>query len=206
MAVKIFNLPTTFGDNDSNVSASSLLAKIRAEADLLASIRHPHILSFLGVCSEPPCVITEWCSRGSLFDVLRLAKVDPGTAAQLTWACRLEMASDAAAGMLHLHQRSPPIVHRDMKSLNLLVNSNWEVKVADLGLSRLAEEATMSSKLESIGKMNPRWVAPEIVQGQSPIPASDVYSFGLVLLELITWELPWEQYANPLLVSNAMIY
>ncbi len=76
--------------------------------------RHPHVVNFLGICHEPPCIVTEFCARGSLCDLLAAARSDPEVAAQLSWRRRLTMAADAAVGMLYLHSRSSPapIIHR----------------------------------------------------------------------------------------------
>ena len=116
---------------------------------------------------------------------------DAAVAAELTWQRRLAMVADAAAGMLHLHTRTPPILHRDLKSPNLLVAGDWTVKVADMGLSKLMDEATRGSSGTTGGASNPRWLAPEVLSGESPTAASDVFSFGVVLWELLTWKLPW---------------
>ena len=99
---------------------------LRAEVGLLATLRHPNTVAFVGVCSAPPAIITELCGRGSLTDVLSAAKCYP---ASLPWPMRLRMTIDAAAGLHHLHSQSPPILHRDLKSPNLLVAQDWTVKV-----------------------------------------------------------------------------
>jgi hypothetical protein len=78
-----------------------------------------------------PPRLAEYCSRGSLLDVLRAGHVSPQAAQQLTWMRRLSMALDAAKGMLCLHAHSPPILHRDLKSPNLLVDAAWRVKVRE---------------------------------------------------------------------------
>jgi serine/threonine protein kinase len=83
----------------------------------------------MGFCLDPPCIASEYCARGSLLDVLRAAAADPGAAAALTWRRTLDMALGGATGMLHLHTRSPQVIHRDLKSPNLLVDDNWRVKV-----------------------------------------------------------------------------
>jgi hypothetical protein len=166
--------------------------KLLEEASLLASLRHPHVVAFMGFCLAPPAVATEHCARGSLYDLLRAAAADAGgaEARELTWARRAALAGDAAAGMLHLHTRRPAIVHRDLKSPNLLVTADWQCKVADVGLSKIVEDAAASAH-STVTNINPRWLAPEVFLGARASPATDVYAFGLILWELLTWELPW---------------
>ena len=65
-----------------------------------------------GLCRDPPCILSEFCARGSLYDVLAAGRQSAAAAAQLTWHRRLSMLLDAALGMLHLHCRTPPIIHR----------------------------------------------------------------------------------------------
>jgi len=149
----------------------------------------------MGFCARPPAIATEFCARGSVGELLEKGIKDLGSpsAQELTWTRRLRMAQDAAAGMLHLHTRSQPLVHRDLKSFNLLVATDWTVKVADFGLSKLAEDAASRSKASTMMNINPRWMAPELLQGKPATPASDVYAFGLVLWELMTWKTPWHE-------------
>ena len=192
VAVKVF---TPEGGSAAEAAAFTavLLPKIRAEAALLAALRHPNVVAFYGVleggAAEPPCVVTELCARGSLLDVLRGGKAGAAAAAELTWRRRLGLALDAAAGMLHLHEQAPPVLHRDLKSPNLLVTADWRCKVADLGLSKLLDDAAATTTAGGAG--NPRWTAPEVLQGGRASVAADVFAFGIVLWELLTWELPW---------------
>lgn len=75
--------------------------------------RHPNIVSFLAVITQPlPGIVTEYCAHGSLFDLLQAARGDPRLEAQLTWPVRLGLVLDAAMGVLYLHTRSPPIIHK----------------------------------------------------------------------------------------------
>ncbi|GAB4822541.1 hypothetical protein N2152v2_009587 [Parachlorella kessleri] len=120
--------------------SNPLLINLQKECALLATLRHPNVVGFMGVCAVPPCVVTEYCARGSLTDVLRQAKQSP--AAQLDWVKRLNMMLDTAKGMLHLHSHKPPIIHRDLKSPNLLVDSHWHVKVSDFNLSKASQPFT----------------------------------------------------------------
>lgn len=100
------------------------------EAGMMASMRHPNVVMYLGVCLQPPCVVTEYCARGSLNDVFKRARATPALAAQLDWGRRLNMVLDAAKGMMYLHSSEPPVIHRDLKSPNLLVDKHWRLKVA----------------------------------------------------------------------------
>jgi hypothetical protein len=135
VAVKVLVDETTALDRGADAAAlrnlsSPVMAALAQEAGLMASLRHPNIVQFMGMCTLPPCVVTEYCARGSLTDVLKAGRTGkPAAAADLSWRRRLGMALDAATGMLHLHARSPPIIHRDLKSPNLLVDVHWRVKV-----------------------------------------------------------------------------
>ena len=91
------------------------------------------------------------------------------------------------------HAHKPSIIHRDLKSPNLLVDKHWRVKVSDFNLSRIMESTSVMS---SIASMNPRWLAPELLGGEPASAASDVYAFGCILWEVATWDIPWAT-SNP---------
>ncbi|KAL4433230.1 hypothetical protein ABPG77_003278 [Micractinium sp. CCAP 211/92] len=164
--------------------------RLQKEAGVMSGLRHPHLVTFLGLCTMPPCILTEYCTRGSLLTVLRRASRDRIQAAELTWKLRLRMALDAGLAMLYLHTRTPSIIHRDIKSPNLLVDEAWRVKVSDFNLSKILLEHD-AVKSASLGASNPIWLAPEVLRGEKATAASDVFSFALVLFELLTWQLPW---------------
>ena len=186
-------MSTSMVTGSSALSQASQVSLVK-EVSIMAALRHPNVVQLVGWCSLPPSIALEFCPRGSLYSVLKRAATDQGgpTAAALTWQRRWRMAADAAAGMLHLHTRPPPVLHRDLKSGNLLVAADWTVKISDMGLSKLAEEATGAAATAGM-VTNPRWLAPEVLLGQRPSKASDVFSFGVVLWELLTWQLPWAE-------------
>ena len=173
------------------------LKTLEREVGLMVGMRHPNVILFLGVCPDPPCVVTEYCARGSLYDVLVEAKERPtgGLARALSWYRRVGMMLDAAKGMLYLHSHKPTIIHRDLKSPNLLVDGNWNVKVTDFNLSRLAD-VTQPGVASSVVANNPRWHAPEIIRDALFTKPGDVYAFGLIMWEMITWELPYDSMSS----------
>ncbi|KAK9820960.1 hypothetical protein WJX81_007609 [Elliptochloris bilobata] len=192
-----------------------LLEGLRREAGLMAALRHPNVVLFLGACPDPPCMVTAFCARGSLLDVLARARTSPAAAADLGWGRRLALALEAAKGMLYLHSRSPPVLHRDLKSANLLVDKDWHARLADFNLSRVMDSALggpaseagrrATSAAASISATNPRWLAPEVLAGRSYDCSCDVYSFGIILWELLTWRVPWEEYEGPWQVVIAVV-
>ncbi|KAL4436097.1 hypothetical protein ABPG77_005545 [Micractinium sp. CCAP 211/92] len=174
------------------------LERLMAEAAVMANLRHPNIVTFMGVCTFPACIVSEYCAKGSLTDVLRRAKRSP---VDMPWTRRLTMAMGAARGMLVLHAATPPILHRDLKSPNILVDENWTAKISDFNLSKIM---ALDSKTSSLAAMNPRWLAPEIMAGEGASQASDMFSFGVILWELLTWQLPWGT-AKPWKIINLVL-
>ncbi|KAJ0244389.1 hypothetical protein HA466_0190290 [Hirschfeldia incana] len=165
--------------------SEDVIQSFRQEVLLMKRLRHPNVLLFMGAVTSPPrlCIVSEFLPRGSLFRLLQRS------ASKLDWRRRIHMALDIARGMNYLHHCSPPIVHRDLKSSNLLVDRNWTVKVADFGLSRIKHETYLTTKS---GKGTPQWMAPEVLRNESADEKSDIYSFGVVLWELATEKIPWE--------------
>ncbi|KAL4421962.1 hypothetical protein ABPG77_007904, partial [Micractinium sp. CCAP 211/92] len=180
--------------------SNPILQNLQKECALMASLRHPNVVQFMGVSAMPPAMISEYCGRGSLNDVLKACSNSRSRTAQMTWLRRLNMALDATKGMLYLHRRG--IIHRDLKSPNLLVESTWRVKVADFNLSKIVEDT--SSGRSTIANMNPRWLAPEILNGEPATTASDVFSWGVVMWELLTFQCPWPHTSPWALVGKLM--
>ncbi|KAI3901379.1 hypothetical protein MKW92_024694 [Papaver armeniacum] len=161
----------------------------RQEVLLMKRLRHPNVVLFMGAVTSPRqlCIITEFLPRGSLFQVLRRH-----TTTTLDWRRRVLMALDIARGMNYLHCYNPPIIHRDLKTSNLLVDKNWSVKVGDFGLSRFKHQTFLTST----GNGTPQWMAPEVIRNEPADEKSDVYSFGVVLWELATLKVPWNDLTS----------
>nr|XP_043631628.1 serine/threonine-protein kinase CTR1-like [Erigeron canadensis] len=168
------------------------------EVAIMRRLRHPNIVLFMGAVTQPPnlSIVTEYLSRGSLYRLLH----KPGAKEALDERRRLSMAYDVAKGMNYLHRRNPPIVHRDLKSPNLLVDRKYTVKVCDFGLSRLKANTFLSSKTAA---GTPEWMAPEVLRDEPSNEKSDVYSFGVILWELATLQQPWGNL-NPAQVVAAV--
>lgn len=153
------------------------------EASLMRDLRHPNVVQFIGAALEEPdiCIVTEYMSQGSLYHLLHDPKV------LISWEMVRKIALDAARGMAYLHLRTPAIIHRDLKSHNLLVDSNWKVKVCDFGLSRIAVD--LHKTMTACG--TPCWTAPEILRNARYTTKADVFSYGIVLWELVTRDEPF---------------
>ncbi|KAI3870164.1 hypothetical protein MKW92_045782 [Papaver armeniacum] len=175
--------------------SDDLLPSFKQEVILMKRLWHPNVLLFMGAVTSPQhlCIVTEFLQRGSLFQLLR--RKTP-----LKWKRRVLMALDIARGMNYLHHYKPPIIHRDLKSSNLLVDKNWTVKVGDFGLSRLKHATFLTTE---IGEGTPQWMAPEVIRNEPADEKSDVYSFGVILWELGTLKIPWDDL-NPMQVIAAV--
>ncbi|BAU00522.1 serine/threonine-protein kinase [Vigna angularis] len=178
VAVKVY-----FG----NGYTEETLQDYRKEIDIMKRLRHPNVLLFMGAVysQERLAIVTELLPRGSLFKNLHRNNQT------LDIRRRLRVALDVARGMNYLHHRNPPIVHRDLKSSNLLVDKNWTVKVGDFGLSRLKDATLLNTKS---GRGTPQWMAPEVLRNEPSNEKSDVFSFGVILWELMTQSIPWKNF------------
>ncbi|KAJ9183568.1 hypothetical protein P3X46_007407 [Hevea brasiliensis] len=180
---------------DQDLSGDALV-QFKCEAEIMLRLRHPNVVLFMGAVTRPPhlSILTEFLPRGSLYRFLH--RPNP----QLDEKRRMRMALDVAKGMNYLHTSHPPIVHRDLKSPNLLVDKNWIVKVCDFGMSRMKHHTFLSSK-STAG--TPEWMAPEVLRNELANEKCDVYSFGVILWELATCQIPWKGL-NPMQVVGAV--
>jgi len=161
------------------------LEEFYKEVTIMRSLSHPNVLQFLGACTQKPniAIVMEYMPRGSLFKILH----DHSTKLDMNMIRRMMM--DASRGMNYLHKSNPIIIHRDLKSHNLLVDDNWKVKVCDFGLSKILMSASDFTSMTACG--TPSWTAPEVLRNEQYDEYADVYSFGIVLWECITREDPF---------------
>ncbi|KAL6351332.1 hypothetical protein AAG906_035124 [Vitis piasezkii] len=159
--------------------------EFRVEVDILSRLDHPNLVSLIGYCADGKqrFLVYEYMHNGNLQDHLngiRDTKMD--------WPLRLKVALGAARGLAYLHSSSNvgiPIVHRDFKSTNILLNSNFDAKISDFGLAKLMPEGqdiyVTARVLGTFGYFDPEYTSTGKLTLQS-----DVYAFGVVLLELLT--------------------
>lgn len=158
------------------------IEQVMNEIKLLSSVSHPNLVRLLGCCIEKgeQILVYEYMPNGTLSQHLQRER-----GKGLPWTVRLTIATETAHAIAHLHSAmNPPIYHRDIKSSNILLNYNFNSKVADFGLSRLG--MTDDSHISTAPQGTPGYVDPEYHQNFHLSDKSDVYSFGVVLVEIIT--------------------
>lgn len=163
---------------------------VMAEMDILGKIRHRNILKLYACCVAPTegssYLVLEFMPNGNLHDALR--REVKGGEPELDWIRRHRIALGAAKGIMYLHHDcSPVIVHRDIKSTNILLDEDHEAKIADFGIAKTVQKKELSSFAGTHG-----YIAPELAYSMKMSEKSDVYSFGVVLLELVTGHSPIE--------------
>ncbi|GAV73147.1 Pkinase_Tyr domain-containing protein [Cephalotus follicularis] len=155
-----------------------------AEVTHFSQIRHRHLVTLLGYCQESgfQMLVFEYLPNGSMCNHLYDTGEEPST--KLEFKQRLSIAMGAAKGLCYLHGLNPPLVHKNFKTANVLVDENFIAKVADAGISQLLEkiEEAGPSRTSSVNVFQD----PEVGQPGTFTQLSDIYSFGVFLLELVT--------------------
>ncbi|XP_062186444.1 serine/threonine-protein kinase STY17-like isoform X4 [Phragmites australis] len=170
-----------------------MLREFAQEVYIMKKVRHKNVVQFIGACTRPPilCIVKEFMHRGSIFDFLYNRRGN----FQLQDVLRI--ASDVSKGMNYLHQIN--IIHRDLKTANLLMDDQV-VKVADFGVARVKDQSgVMTAETGTY-----RWMAPEVIEHLPYDHRADVFSFGIVLWELLTGKLPYQDM-TPLQAAVAVV-
>ncbi|XP_037740274.1 mitogen-activated protein kinase kinase kinase 10 [Chelonia mydas] len=176
-------------DPDEDIGATA--ESVRQEARLFCMLHHPNIVALKAVCLQPPnlCLVMEYARGGPLSRALAGRKVPPDVL--VNWAVQI------ARGMNYLHNEAVvPIIHRDLKSINILILEKMEdgelggrtLKITDFGLAR---EWHRTTKMSAAGTY--AWMAPEVIRLSRFSKSSDVWSFGVLLWELLTGEVPYRE-------------
>ncbi|XP_058113492.1 U-box domain-containing protein 35-like isoform X2 [Magnolia sinica] len=165
-------------------------SQFQQEVEVLSRIRHPNMVLLLGACPEYGCLVYEYMANGSLDD--RLFR--RGNTPVIPWQLRFRIAAEIATGLLFLHQTKPePLVHRDLKPGNILLDRNFVSKISDVGLARLvpptvADHVTQYRMTATAGTFC--YIDPEYQQTGMLGIKSDIYSLGIMLLQIITAKPP----------------
>ncbi|OQR81337.1 kinase [Thraustotheca clavata] len=170
------------------------------EIKLISSFNCPYIVRCIGACWEQPsdmkCVL-EYMNGGDLRDYLQKYNAN-----QFPWSAKLDIIVSIIEALMYLH--SLPVIHRDLKSRNILLDTVKGAKLTDFGVSKEDTQATMT-----VGVGTYRWMAPEILQFNHYSTAADIYSFGMLLSEFDTHDIPYanmknEKTGNPLIDTAIM--
>ncbi|XP_039176601.1 mitogen-activated protein kinase kinase kinase 20 isoform X3 [Crotalus tigris] len=169
---------------DKEVAVKKLL-KIEKEAEILSVLSHKNIIQFYGAVIEPPNygIVTEYASAGSLYDYINSNRSEEMDMEHImTWAM------DIAKGMHYLHMEAPiKVIHRDLKSRNVVIAGDGVLKICDFGASRFHSHTTHMSLVGTFP-----WMAPEVIQSLPVSETCDTYSYGVVLWEMLTREVPFK--------------
>ena len=180
------------------------LKQFRGEAAMLARLRHPNVCLFMGACFDKDAphwaLVTEYISQGSLWDALR----DPRGDRAWPLGRRYRVGAGIARGLAYLHAHRPPVLHRDVKSPNVLVDVGDVAKLCDVGLARNAGLGDASRAAMTAGCGTPQWMPPEVLQAEPYDAAADVYALGIVLWEVATRRCPYDDAPDLAGVALAM--
>ena len=167
------------------------IKEYKREVSSLFLLYHPYLVLLMGVIAEPLnlSIVTEFCKGGNLFELLYKR---PNI--YLSWEFKKKILLQIAIGMNYLHTNDPPVLHRDLKSLNILLTNKIEkssdtsdIKISDFGLSRLYQKSCILSG--HLGTCY--WMAPEIIVKKRYSTKVDVYSYGIIIWEVCTRKTPY---------------
>nr|GEY58540.1 probable receptor-like serine/threonine-protein kinase At4g34500 [Tanacetum cinerariifolium] len=168
--------------------------EFKVEVEAIGKVRHKNLVGLIGFCAEGSkrMLVYEYVDNGNLEQWLH-GDVEPANT--LTWDIRMKIAVGTAKGLAYLHEGlEPKVVHRDVKSSNILLDKNWNAKVADFGLAKLLESEKSYVTTRVMGTFG--YVSPDYASTGMLNEGSDVYSFGVLLMEIITGRSPVD-YSRP---------
>ena len=180
-----------------NISETTLNSFVE-EAILFFKLRHRNILTMYGLCNSPKLgIVMKFAPLGSLFSVLHSKD-------ELPWKKRITITRGIAQGLQYLHDNR--IIHRDLKSANVLLTKSFKAKLSDCGLAPIKQDSTtgsVQSAAQAVGTLP--WMAPELFTEHPVYTVKvDVYSLGIVLWEVATRDIPWKTASPGSLVGAVL--
>jgi serine/threonine protein kinase len=166
----------------------------KEEVAVMCDLRHKHIVQLYGVVLSPKyCIVMEFMAKGSLHQVLH--STEP-----LSWRLRYKIGLDISKGLSYLHSRHKPILHRDLKSANVLLDKHYQAKLSDFGLAKIKASASLSRPAGAAGTLP--WMAPELLLDPTTdlTTACDIYSLAMLFWELASRKTPYLSLASPGLI------
>ncbi|KAG9330622.1 hypothetical protein JZ751_023551 [Albula glossodonta] len=200
VAIKCLKLDSPVGERERNC--------LLKEAEVLHKARFNYIIQIFGVCNEPEffCIVTEYMSNGSLDQFLHEKDLYP----QLAWSLRLRVLYEIALGVNFLHNMTPPLLHHDLKTQNILLDAEFHVKIADFGLSKwrqLSISKASGSKPPEMGG-TVIYMPPEEYEPSKTRRADvkhDVYSYAIIMWEVLSRRIPFEEATNPMQIMFGVL-
>ncbi|KAL5558543.1 hypothetical protein UlMin_034754 [Ulmus minor] len=176
-----FSNPTITSHNY-NTSFANCTTPAENEIEILSRVHHPRLVNLIGFCTdskERKLIVVEYMPNGSLYDILHLSSRPPG------WTRRVRFGLQVAKAVQALHSANPPVIHRDIKSSNVLIDQDWNARLGDFGLALRGHVEDVRVKCTppagTLGYLDPGYLAPGDLSAKS-----DVFSFGILLLEIIS--------------------
>ncbi|XP_051826768.1 receptor-interacting serine/threonine-protein kinase 2 isoform X2 [Antechinus flavipes] len=185
----------------------SEISDILREAKILHKARFSYILPILGICYEPEFlgIVTEYMNNGSLNELLHRKNDYP----DIAWALRFRILHEIALGVNYLHNMNPPLLHHDLKTQNILLDNEFHVKIADFGLSKW-RQMSLSQSRNSVSTPEGGtiiYMPPENYDPNQKSRASikhDIYSFAIIMWEVLSRKQPFEEVINPLQIMYSV--
>uniref|UniRef100_A0A8C9UYR6 Receptor-interacting serine/threonine-protein kinase 2 n=1 Tax=Scleropages formosus TaxID=113540 RepID=A0A8C9UYR6_SCLFO len=200
VAIKCLKLDSPVGERERNC--------LLKEAEVLHKARFNHIIQIFGVCNEPEffCIVTEFMSNGSLDQLLHEKDKYP----QLPWPLRLRILYEIALGVNFLHNMTPPLLHHDLKTQNILLDGEFHVKIADFGLSKWRQLSISKSSGSKPPEMGGTviYMPPEEYEPSKSKRADvkhDMYSYAIIMWEVLARRVPFEEATNPMQIMFSVL-